>query len=164
MAVSAMATLIICPVCETRYEVKAAFPPEGRKVRCSKCGHVWQAQPVVPEPAAADVGSLLTRVTPRLTEAEAPLRLPRPAPADVVQPSLARAARRQRADVPLTDLQQNLLHLVAHVSLAKATGTAPTAARRSAVPTRAIAARQLLHADSLRRRPRTTTRRRKKRR
>jgi predicted Zn finger-like uncharacterized protein len=50
-----MATLIICPVCETRYEVKAAFPPEGRKVRCSKCGHVWQAQPVtsVPEPAAA---------------------------------------------------------------------------------------------------------------
>src|SRR5262249_34561111 len=48
-----MATLIICPVCETRYEVKAAFPPEGRKVRCSKCCHVWQAQPVAsaPEPA-----------------------------------------------------------------------------------------------------------------
>jgi predicted Zn finger-like uncharacterized protein len=50
-----MATQIICPVCETRYEVKAAFPPEGRKVRCSKCGHVWQAQPVAgaPEPASA---------------------------------------------------------------------------------------------------------------
>jgi predicted Zn finger-like uncharacterized protein len=50
-----MATQIICPVCETRYEVKAAFPPQGRKVRCSKCGHVWQAQPVasVAEPAAA---------------------------------------------------------------------------------------------------------------
>jgi predicted Zn finger-like uncharacterized protein len=50
-----MATLIICPVCETRYEVKAAFPPGGRKVRCSKCGHVWQAQPVAsaPEPAPA---------------------------------------------------------------------------------------------------------------
>ena len=53
-----MATLIICPICETRYETKAAFPPEGRKVRCSKCGHVWQAQPVLsaPEPAPA-VGS-----------------------------------------------------------------------------------------------------------
>ncbi|MEX1060321.1 MAG: zinc-ribbon domain-containing protein [Methyloceanibacter sp.] len=48
-----MATLIICPVCETRYETQAVFPPEGRKVRCSKCGHVWQAEPVIlrPEPA-----------------------------------------------------------------------------------------------------------------
>ena len=48
-----MATLIICPVCDTRYETKAVFPPEGRKVRCSKCSHVWQAQPVTapPEPA-----------------------------------------------------------------------------------------------------------------
>ena len=41
-----MATLIICPVCETRYETQAVFPPEGRKVRCSKCAHVWQAMPV----------------------------------------------------------------------------------------------------------------------
>ena len=47
-----MATLIICPACDTRYETKAVFPPEGRKVRCSKCGHVWQAHPVtVPPPA-----------------------------------------------------------------------------------------------------------------
>ena len=42
-----MATLIICPVCETRYETQAVFPPEGRKVRCSKCAHVWQALPVM---------------------------------------------------------------------------------------------------------------------
>jgi predicted Zn finger-like uncharacterized protein len=41
-----MATLIICPACGTRYETQAVFPPEGRKVRCSKCTHVWQAQPV----------------------------------------------------------------------------------------------------------------------
>jgi predicted Zn finger-like uncharacterized protein len=47
-----MATLIICPACDTRYETKAVVPPEGRKVRCSKCGHVWQAHPVtVPPPA-----------------------------------------------------------------------------------------------------------------
>jgi predicted Zn finger-like uncharacterized protein len=47
-----MATLIICPNCDTRYETKAVFPPEGRKVRCSKCSFVWQAQPVtMPEPA-----------------------------------------------------------------------------------------------------------------
>ena len=54
-----MATLIICPACGTRYETQAVFPPEGRKVRCSKCAHVWQAQPVVvpaptmPQPAIA---------------------------------------------------------------------------------------------------------------
>ena len=49
-----MAT-IICPICDTRYETKAVIPPEGRKVRCSKCGHVWQAQPVTlaPEPPPA---------------------------------------------------------------------------------------------------------------
>jgi len=48
-----MATLIICPTCETRYETAAVFPPEGRKVRCSKCGHVWQAKAVTqPEGAA----------------------------------------------------------------------------------------------------------------
>ncbi len=49
-----MATLIICPACGTRYETQAVFPPEGRKVRCSKCAHVWQAQPVVmPAPTMA---------------------------------------------------------------------------------------------------------------
>ncbi|MEJ2516659.1 MAG: zinc-ribbon domain-containing protein, partial [Methyloceanibacter sp.] len=51
-----MATLIICPACGTRYQIKAAFPPEGRKVRCAKCSHVWQAQPAEaeasPPPAA----------------------------------------------------------------------------------------------------------------
>jgi len=48
-----MATLIICPTCETRYETAAVFPPEGRKVRCSKCGHVWQAKAVAQPEAAA---------------------------------------------------------------------------------------------------------------
>ena len=36
-------TLIICPACDTRYEIAAVLPSEGRKVRCSKCGHIWQA-------------------------------------------------------------------------------------------------------------------------
>jgi predicted Zn finger-like uncharacterized protein len=46
-----MSTLIICPACQTRYEIAAVLPPEGRKVRCSKCAHVWQATSVRPEPA-----------------------------------------------------------------------------------------------------------------
>jgi predicted Zn finger-like uncharacterized protein len=45
-----MSTLIICPACQTRYEIAAVLPPEGRKVRCSKCSHVWQATSVLPEP------------------------------------------------------------------------------------------------------------------
>ena len=69
-----MATLIICPVCETRYETQAVFPPEGRKVRCSKCAHVWQAQPVTlpPEPAL------------RMAPAAAPQAPPPPQPAAAV--------------------------------------------------------------------------------
>jgi predicted Zn finger-like uncharacterized protein len=36
-----MATILICPRCGTRYETPAVIPPEGRKVRCSRCTHVW---------------------------------------------------------------------------------------------------------------------------
>ena len=45
-----MATVIICPSCGTRYEIAAVIPPEGRKVRCSKCSHIWQARPIPPMP------------------------------------------------------------------------------------------------------------------
>lgn len=38
--------ILACPSCGTRYEVStAAFPPDGRNVRCAKCGHVWHALP-----------------------------------------------------------------------------------------------------------------------
>ncbi len=37
--------LLECPSCATRYEIPAALPPDGRKVRCAKCGHVWVALP-----------------------------------------------------------------------------------------------------------------------
>ncbi|MGA7456581.1 MAG: zinc-ribbon domain-containing protein [Methyloceanibacter sp.] len=74
-----MATLIICPACDTRYETKAVFPPEGRKVRCSKCGHVWQALPVtVPSPAKP------VQMTPQLPAQTArPPQAPPPKPAAV---------------------------------------------------------------------------------
>jgi predicted Zn finger-like uncharacterized protein len=72
-----MATLIICPVCDTRYETKAVFPPEGRKVRCSKCSHVWQAHPVAaPEPPAP----MAPRPQPQAQPAQA-ARPPQPPPA-----------------------------------------------------------------------------------
>jgi predicted Zn finger-like uncharacterized protein len=74
-----MATLIICPACDTRYETAAVFPPEGRKVRCSKCGHVWQAKGIVqPEPAAT--GLKVVSKTP------APAK-PLPSPAAAAKPA-----------------------------------------------------------------------------
>ena len=34
--------ILTCPACATRYQAdEAKFPPEGRQVRCAKCGHVW---------------------------------------------------------------------------------------------------------------------------
>ncbi len=69
-----MATLIICPACETRYETAAVFPPEGRKVRCSKCGNVWQAKPVVAEPVPVPVAPAVK------VAAEKPFTAPPPPP------------------------------------------------------------------------------------
>lgn len=70
-----MATLIICPACGTRYETKAVFPPEGRKVRCSKCAHVWQALPVTQAPQP----TVPTAPPPRPAPAARPPQAPPPA-------------------------------------------------------------------------------------
>ena len=67
-----MATLIICPACDTRYETKAVFPPEGRKVRCSKCGHVWQAHPVTVPPPAIPVQMTPPPPAPTASPPQAP--------------------------------------------------------------------------------------------
>ena len=49
--------IIECPACNTRYDIKAQLPPEGRTVRCAKCNTVWRAKPALeeelPETAAA---------------------------------------------------------------------------------------------------------------
>jgi predicted Zn finger-like uncharacterized protein len=38
--------IISCPACATRFTVgPASIPPEGRKVRCAKCGHTWHQAP-----------------------------------------------------------------------------------------------------------------------
>ena len=45
--------ILTCPECTTRYQTDASqFAPDGRKVRCAKCGHVWFQAPPAPEPEA----------------------------------------------------------------------------------------------------------------
>jgi predicted Zn finger-like uncharacterized protein len=70
-------TVIICPACNTRFETAAVIPPTGRKVRCSKCGNVWQAFAVI-EPAKPTV---ITAPTPPPAEPRPAPVMPRPAPA-----------------------------------------------------------------------------------
>ena len=73
-------TVIICPACNTRFETAAVIPPTGRKVRCSKCGKVWQAMAVI-EPAKPAVVSAPTPppVQPRPAPMP-PRRAPEPRP------------------------------------------------------------------------------------
>ena len=45
--------ILTCPECSTRYQAdEAKFPPAGRDVRCTKCGHVWHQKPLAPETEA----------------------------------------------------------------------------------------------------------------
>jgi predicted Zn finger-like uncharacterized protein len=79
-----MSTVIICPACGTRYEIAAVIPPEGRKVRCSKCGHVWQAMAVIEAakpPVAATPRSPVMAPRPQPTQPRPASAQPRPAPA-----------------------------------------------------------------------------------
>lgn len=49
--------ILSCPACHTRYRLPdGSVPPEGRQVRCAKCGNSWYepgepAPPPAPEPA-----------------------------------------------------------------------------------------------------------------
>ncbi len=46
--------ILECPNCETSYEIPVELPPEGRKVRCASCQHVWTAMNVAPEISLSD--------------------------------------------------------------------------------------------------------------
>src|SRR5262249_19012569 len=86
-------TVIICPACKTRFETAAVIPPTGRKVRCSKCGNIWQAMAVI-EPAKPAVVSAPTPppVQPPTaptapTAPMPPRRAPEPRPAAAPRPA-----------------------------------------------------------------------------
>jgi len=52
--------IIGCPNCETKYNLPDdKIPPEGRKVKCSQCGHVFKSAPPPPEVPEDAVEDLL---------------------------------------------------------------------------------------------------------
>jgi predicted Zn finger-like uncharacterized protein len=56
--------ILTCPSCATRYQAdEAKFPPQGRQVRCAKCGHVWHQ----PGPAPVSEPEIVTKPEPART-------------------------------------------------------------------------------------------------
>ncbi len=53
--------IITCPTCETRYTLAdSSVGPQGRRVRCAKCGHIWwqeapEEEPDPPEDTVTEV-------------------------------------------------------------------------------------------------------------
>ena len=89
--------ILTCPECTTRYQTDASqFAPDGRKVRCAKCGHVWLQMPPAPEPDA-DLEVRHVEPEPEAeSEPEPAAAAPRReafAPAPRVEPAAAAASR-----------------------------------------------------------------------
>lgn len=53
-----MSKILECVSCGTCYESPAAFPVEGRKVRCAKCGEVWHAVAKEPDEEPSPIPDL----------------------------------------------------------------------------------------------------------
>lgn len=85
--------IVSCPACATRYQVDdAKFPPQGRQVRCAKCGHSWHQEPPPPEkPSIAEPGPVI--------DAESSAAEAAPAP-EMVQPEPAFARIRSSSYKP----------------------------------------------------------------
>lgn len=55
---------LTCPACETQYKLSdRLIPAQGRKVRCTNCGHVWYEESHAPAPAAAPEAAPADTVT-----------------------------------------------------------------------------------------------------
>ncbi len=57
--------ILTCPDCSTRFAVDASkLGPDGRRVKCGKCAHIWYESPPETEPEADIEDSIPIHVTP----------------------------------------------------------------------------------------------------
>ena len=84
--------ILTCHECRTRYRAEVTqFPPEGRKVRCAKCGYVWHQLSPDPETPPSMVSPT---ESPDPTETPVPSR---PETAEIAGTSAGAARPRRRS-------------------------------------------------------------------
>jgi predicted Zn finger-like uncharacterized protein len=71
--------IIKCPQCSATYDVPSAAAVQGRKVRCTRCAHVWRAEVIEGEVSAAPQSGAVPASPPAGNPA--PQAAPVPAPA-----------------------------------------------------------------------------------
>ena len=82
--------ILTCPECQTRYRADAAqFPAEGRKVRCAKCGQVWQQSSPEPDPEPVRVMDVPGQSATGTAADKDQVRMSAPTPRTVTEHALA---------------------------------------------------------------------------
>jgi predicted Zn finger-like uncharacterized protein len=65
--------ILECPACSTRYAIPdGAIGPDGRAVRCAKCGHGWREMPAAAEPESSSPAAAPEVSAPPLEPEAAP--------------------------------------------------------------------------------------------
>lgn len=94
--------ILECPNCEVTYEIPMDLPPEGRKVRCASCQHIWNATMAdQPKPDIAlpdfDDEEIVFKKEPEASEE------PEPAPAEPEASAEEEASAAEEAEPELDD-------------------------------------------------------------
>lgn len=114
--------ILTCPNCDTRFHVAPeTFGPGRRKVRCSRCRHIWQQDPLPePEPEAPPpppppkeeefpIPPRKLVIEPELMP-EAPPPPPPPAPPPIPEEAISRVMNVELDDADAPDIDRPPLH------------------------------------------------------
>src|SRR3984957_973178 len=109
--------ILTCPACATRYKAdEAKLPPQGRQVRCAKCGHNWHQPGPEPQTAPEPEPAAVAAVPDSSPE---PVRIDPPSHAGVSRSRApAPSAQKERASLlPMLGVALGWIGLIAVVLL-----------------------------------------------